>query len=128
LNLVAVIGIAILTTFAVLLLKGNRPEIAAMVGIAGSLVVVFMLVGAISGVMDGIASIVNRTGVRNELFVALLKIIGIGYLTEFAASICVDAGNQSMSQKVLLAGKIVILLLALPIVNNLIEIIAGVIG
>ena len=127
-NLFTIIGIAILTTFAVLLLKSTRPEVAAMVGVAGSIIVVMMLVETITGVLDGMTLIVNRTGIRNELFVALLKIIGIGYLTEFASSICMDAGNQSMSQKVLLAGKVVILLLALPIVNNLIEIVVGVIG
>jgi len=33
-----------------------------------------------------------------------------------------------MAQKVILGGKVIILVLALPIVNNLVEIIAGVIG
>ena len=87
---------------------------------------ILMFVESLSQVLDGFSSIVRRTGIKSEVFSALLKIIGIGYLTEFAAGICADAGNNSMAQKVTLAGKVVILVLALPIINNLIEIIIGI--
>jgi stage III sporulation protein AD len=108
------------------MLKSTRPEIAAFVSIAGGVIVLVMVLGSLTEVFTNISAIVNRTGIRSDVFGALLKIIGIGYLTEFAAGICTDAGHQSMSQKVLLAGKVIILILALPIVNNLIEIIVGV--
>jgi stage III sporulation protein AD len=124
-DFVKIIGVAILTTFAVLVLKPTRPDIAAVVSVAGGLIVLLMFVDSLSIVIQNITAIVNRTGIKSGVFSALLKIIGIGYLTEFAAGICVDAGNQSMAQKVLLGGKVIILVLALPIVNNLIEIVAG---
>jgi stage III sporulation protein AD len=79
----------------------------------------------LTGVLVSISALVSRTGIRSDIFAALLKIIGIGYLTEFAAGICSDAGNNSMAEKVLLAGKVIILALALPIVGNLIEIVSG---
>jgi len=124
-DIVKIIGVALLTTFAVLILKPTRPEIAALVSVAGGIIVMLMFIDALAGVIANITGIVARTGIRNDVFMALLKIIGIGYLTEFAAGICKDAGNESMSHKVLLAGKVIILVLALPIVNNLIDIIAG---
>jgi stage III sporulation protein AD len=123
--LVKIIGVAIFTTFAVLVLRPTRPEIAAVVGVAGGILVLLMFVDTLAGVVANMTKIVNRTGVKSDVFTALLKIIGIGYLTEFAAGICADAGNAGMGQKVILAGKVLILVLALPIVNNLIEIIAG---
>jgi len=124
-DIVKVIGIALLTTFAVLVLKPTRPEIAAIVSIAGGVIVLLMFLNPLGGVIGSMTAIVNRTGIKSDIFAALLKIIGIGYLTEFAAGICTDAGNQSMAQKVILAGKVIILVLALPIVNNLVEIVAG---
>lgn len=126
-DIVKVIGIALLTTFAVLILKPSRPEIAAIVSIAGGVIVLLMFVNALGDVISSMASIANRTGIKSEIFSALLKIIGIGYLTEFAAGICSDAGNNSMAQKVILAGKIIILVLALPIINNLVELVTGLI-
>ena len=124
-NLVKIIGVALVTTFAVLILRPSKPEIAALVGTAGGIVVLLMFVDALSGVVANMTKIVDRTGIKSDVFTALLKIVGIGYLTEFAAGICSDAGNAGMGQKVILAGKVLILVLALPIVNNLIEIIAG---
>ncbi|MCL2846903.1 MAG: stage III sporulation protein AD [Firmicutes bacterium] len=126
-NIVAVIGVAMLTTFAVLVLKPHRPEIAALLSVVGGLVVILMFVDGLRDVIDGLSNLVERTGVRSDLFRALLQIIGIAYLTEFAAGVCDEAGNGAMAKKVNLAGKIIILVLALPIINNLIEIIIGVI-
>ena len=124
-DIVKIIGVAILTTFAVLVLKPTKPEVAAIVSVAGGLIVLLMFVDALGGVISQMSAIVNRTGIKSDIFSSLLKIIGVGYLTEFAAGICNDAGNQSMGQKVILAGKVIILVLALPIVNNLIEIVVG---
>ena len=127
-DILKIVGTGLLTTFAVLVLKPSKPEIAAIVGIAGGLVVLLMFVDSLSFVITNLTAIVHKTGIHSEVFGAILKIIGIGYLTEFASSICIDAGNQSMSQKILLAGKVIILVLALPIVNNLIEIVANLAG
>ncbi|MCL2756041.1 MAG: stage III sporulation AC/AD family protein [Firmicutes bacterium] len=125
-DIARVIGIALATTFAVLLLKPTKPEIAALVSVVGGLLVIMMFVESLQTIIDSMASLISRTGIRSELFSALLRIIGIGYLTEFAANVCDEAGNTSMAKKVTLAGKLLILILALPIINNLIEIIIGV--
>ena len=125
-DIIKVIGIALVTTFAVMVLKPTKPELAAIVSVAGGVIVLLMFVDSLGQVIQGFSSIVNKSGIRSEVFSALLKIIGIGYLTEFAAGICADAGNGSMAQKVNLAGKVVILVLALPIIDNLIQIIVGI--
>jgi stage III sporulation protein AD len=67
--------------------------------------------------------LVLKTGIDKDLFSSILKIIGIGYITEFSANICVDSGSSSIGDKILLAGKVVILVLSLPIITSLINII-----
>ena len=125
-DIAKIIGIALVTTFAVMVLKPTKPELAAIVSIAGGVIVLLMAVDALAAVLGNFSAIVNRTGINSEIFSALLKIIGIGYLADFAAGICSDAGNNSMAQKVSLAGKVIILVLALPIIDNLIQIIIGI--
>ena len=60
---------------------------------------------------------------NSGIFTSVLKIIGVGYLVEFAGDICSEAGVSSVSNKILLAGKILILIMCLPIVKNLLEVI-----
>jgi stage III sporulation protein AD len=124
-DIIRVIGIALVTTFAVMILRPTKPDLATIVGMAGGAIVLLMFVDALANIVWAMGNIVQRTGIRSDIFSAVLKIIGIGYLTEFASSICSDAGNNSMAQKVTLAGKVLILVLALPIINGLIDIIIG---
>ena len=123
--LVKIIGIAIITTVAVLIIKQLKPELAVVVGLAGSIIIVIIIVNMLGSVFNIFDGIVEKTGVDKELFVVVLKIIGVGYLTEFSANLCLDAGVNSMADKIMLAGKVVIMLMALPIINNLLEIVYG---
>ena len=120
-----IIAIGIITTIAVLIVKQTKPEIAVLVGLAGSLLIFFELVNLISSVFNVFNSIVVKTGVSSDLFSVLLKIIGVGYLTEFSASICADSGNSSIADKIMLGGKVLIMVLALPIFTSILEIILG---
>ncbi|MCL2851221.1 MAG: stage III sporulation protein AD [Firmicutes bacterium] len=131
-DIMVIIGVAIITTFLVLMVKPHKPEIAILLGLGGGILVVLLFVEQLQGIIQSITQIAGATGIGGDgqgganMFSALLRIIGIGYLTEFAANICEDAGNTAMSKKVTLAGKVLILVLALPIINNLIDVIISV--
>ena len=53
----------------------------------------------------------------------MLKIIGIGYLVEFSANVCRDSGNSSIADKVIIAGKMMIFIISLPIITNLFDLV-----
>lgn len=124
-ELFKIIGIGLITSITALILKQIKPEMAMLVVIAGCLLIFFMLVSMLSEVIDVFNQLVYKTGIDTQLFGTLLKIVGIAYITEFSANICLDSGNSSVADKVLLSGKIVILIMSLPIITNLIDIIVG---
>jgi stage III sporulation protein AD len=58
----------------------------------------------------------------NMMYVeTILKIIGIAYIAEFGAQITKDAGQGAIASKIELAGKIMILVMAIPILTIVIE-------
>lgn len=120
-----IIAIGLITAVSTLVVKQTKPEIAVFVGLAGSLLIFFEIIGMISDVFTVFNMIVNKTGISSDLFGVLIKIIGVGYLTEFSASLCSDSGNASIADKIMLGGKIVILVLAIPIFTSIINIITG---
>ncbi len=120
-----IIAIGLVTTISVIVVKQSKPEIAVFVGLAGSLLIFFEIINMLSDVFSVFNTIITKTGVSNDLFSVLLKIIGVGYLTEFSASLCADSGNSSIADKIMLGGKIVILILAIPIFISIINIITG---
>lgn len=125
-DIIKILAIALITCIATIIVKQVKPDFANLVTLAGGIVVLLMLVDYINQVFDVLKLLVDKTNLSPGLFSIVLKIIGIGYLTEFTANICNDSGSSSLANKVLFAGKIVILVMSLPILINIIEIIMGI--
>ena len=85
-----------------------------------------MIVSGLTKIVSSINGIVTRTGLATELFASILKIVGIGYLCEIAASICQEAGAKAVADMVVLGGKIIIMVLAIPIIQALVDVVLGV--
>ena len=124
-ELLKILAVAIVTVFAHMLVKQTKPEIAMLIPIAGSVLIIVMAVDALNSVISSFYQIFETTGVDTTLLTPLFKIIAIGYITEFGANICLDAGASSVADKVLFAGKLIILLVALPIVTTVIDMVVA---
>ena len=109
------INLSVLTV----ILKNIKPEYSLICVIVGSIILVKYILSGVQSIFEYFKTIVDRTGVDNVMFSTLLKIIGVGYLIEFSASICNDSGNSSIADKIVLAGKILIFSMSLPIITNL---------
>lgn len=122
-EIVKIVVSAILIVFVVTIIKQIKPELAVAIMVIGSVVLILYILSFFSPIVVTIEKIINSTGLNKEMFVVLLKIIGIGYLVEFCADICNDSGNSAIANKVVLGGKIFILILAIPIISELFNII-----
>ncbi len=120
------IGLALIITIAVIVVKQWKPELAVLVGVAGSVVMFFYIIEMLQEVYGLFTMLLDSAHIDPELFIILLKIVGIGYLTEFGANICSDSGNSAIASKILLAGKLAIFILAIPIIKNLISLLASI--
>ncbi len=120
-----IIGLSFLTTISFLILKPSKPDLAMIVGLAGSVCVFLYIIDLVEQVFGFFDYIMELTHLDSKLFTLLIKIIGVGYITEFSANLCLDSGNSSMASKILLAGKLVIFVMSIPIITTLLELIVG---
>lgn len=125
-DLTKLIIIAIASALGVLLLRQVKPELAVIVGLVGTVLIFLMVVNGLTKIIGSINGIVAKTGLATELFASILKIVGIGYLCEIAASICQEAGAKSVADMVILGGKVLIMVLAIPIIQALVDVVLGV--
>ena len=119
-------AIAILVTIISLILKQNRPDISMLVTVAGGIILLIMIVRQMTSVFGWFDILATKTKLNSNIVSVLLKIVGIGYVAEFAATACEDAGNKSMAEKVALGAKIAILAMSIPILSNVIDTIVSV--
>lgn len=124
-ELLKILAVALVTTFAHMLIKQTKPEIAILITIVGSIIIIIMAVNMISSVIKSFYGIFEITGVQSAILTPLLKIIAIGYIAEFGANICVDAGASSVADKVIFGAKIVILVIATPIITTVVDLVVA---
>ncbi len=124
-ELFKILGIGLITCIAGLIVRQVKPDVASIIMIAGGVVILLMVVDYVAQIFDVFKVVMDKTGLSSSLFSIVLKIVGVGYLTEFAANICADTGSNSLAEKILFAGKIIILFMSLPIVTNIVEIVVG---
>lgn len=120
-----VIAIGIVGAIMGVMLKTIKSDLSIMTTLATGIIIVIITITYIGDVIVSFNEIVDKTGLNSKLFSALLKIVGIGYLTEYSAGMCEDMGSNSIGKKIQFAGKISIFLMAMPIVTALINTIAN---
>jgi len=118
-ELFKILILGIIVSILAMFLKQIKPEYSLLCIIVGSIIILFYILNYISDIFSFFQEIIDKTGISYSLFLTMLKIIGLGYLVEFSASVCRDSGNNSIADKVILAGKLMIFLVSLPIITNL---------
>jgi stage III sporulation protein AD len=116
-----VIGLAIITTIFLLVLRQEKPVMAILLSLVFGVVVFLSMIGKLASIIDVMQELTRRAGINNFFLGTILKIMGVTYLGEFAAVICQDAGEQAVAKKIEFAAKIIIAVLALPILVAILE-------
>jgi len=94
---------------------------AFLIAAATGIVIFMLLIGKIGAVIEVLKRLAENSGMESIYLKTVLKIIGIAYIAEFGAQIVRDAGQESIASKIELAGKVLILVLAIPIISIIIE-------
>ena len=124
-DILKIVAVALVTVFAHMLVKQTKPEIAIIISIVGSVIIIVMAVNILSSVISSFYKIFQTTGVQTALLTPLIKIVAIGYIAEFGANICQDAGANGVADKVLFSAKLIILVIALPIITTVVDMVVA---
>ncbi|MBM7855482.1 stage III sporulation protein AD [Desulfohalotomaculum tongense] len=115
-EIMQIIGIALVTTILAGIIKFGRSEMGVLLSLTAGLIIFFMVLGPISSVFQVLKDLANRANISMAYLGTILKIVGIAYIADFGAQICRDAGEGALAAKVEFAAKILVLVLAVPII------------
>lgn len=120
-DIAQVIGLALITTVFLMVLRQERPVMAVLLSLAFGLIIFAAMLDKLSAIIEVMRELTQKAGINNFFLGTVLKIVGVAYLGEFAAIICQDAGEQAVAKKIEFAAKIIIAVLALPIMVAILE-------
>lgn len=119
-----VIQVAALAVDGVLLavqFKSGKAEYGIYLGAALSILIFFQILGKLNVILEVIKTIGEFLPLNKIFAGTLLKMLGITYVAEFSASICQDAGYQTIARQIEILGKLTILVMSMPILLALLQ-------
>ena len=126
-NSLSVCALAVIAVIVALTLRPKNAEIALMLTIACSVLILISLLTQANRIVGTVNSIVAASQINTGYLAILLKVVGICLLTEFAVNTCRDAGSQSLAGNVSLAGKLLVTVTALPLYTDILNTVIGLI-
>lgn len=120
-EIIQVVGLGLIATFLAMILKEQKPAFAFLLSLFTGVIIFLFLIGEINTVLRMLERIATNANLNMIYVETILKIIGIAYIAEFGAQITKDAGQGAIASKIELAGKILILVMAIPILTVMIE-------
>lgn len=116
---IAAVGVA-----AVLLamqFKEIKPQFGTYVVFGAGILIFFYAFGKLSQIVAAVGELSKQAAIEEQYLQILLKMLGISYVSEFAASLCRDSGYSSVAGQIELFGRLSILLVSMPVILSLLE-------
>lgn len=118
-----IVGVGIIATILAVVVRQQKPEIALQISIVAGLIIFLFVVTKLSYVIDLLTNLAEKVDMEFIYFSTILKVIGIAYIAEFGAQISRDAGEEAIASKIELGGKVLIMVVSIPIVTALLDLI-----
>jgi stage III sporulation protein AD len=116
-------GVVLLTLIICTLLSSRDKSFAAVLLMGVSSMVLLLGFRMFSPVMDFLRQLEAIAGLQSDVMKILLKVTGIGILTEITVLLCTESGNGSLGQSLRTLSTAVILWMSLPVFQALLDLI-----
>lgn len=126
-EILQIVGIGIIATILSVILRQQKPEFALQVSIITGLIIFIFVISKLNYVIEVLDNLAKRIDMDLIYFTTILKVIGVAYIAEFGAQIARDAGEGAIASKIELGGKIIIMVLAVPVLTSLLDLIIKII-
>jgi stage III sporulation protein AD len=121
LEIIQIVGLGFIVTILAVIIKEQKPVFAFLLATITGIFIFLFLIGKISEIIRVLEDLATKSNINMIFLKTILKIIGIAYIAEFAVQIIRDAGQEAIASKIELAGKILIMVMAIPIITVIVE-------
>ncbi len=115
-----IVGLALVATILAGVIKFGHQDFGedfgVLISLSTGLIIFFLIIGPIGSVFQVLKDLAAQANISMAYLGTILKIVGIAYIADFGAQICRDAGEGALASKVEFAAKILVLVLAIPII------------
>ncbi len=120
-EILQVVGLGLVATVFAVVLRQQKPEFALLLSTIVGVIIFLMVLGKIGAIIDVLRDLSDRANISSAYLGIILKIVGIAYIADFGSQICKDAGENAIATKIEFAAKVLILIIAVPIIMAVLQ-------
>jgi|AGTN01.2.fsa_nt_gi Stage III sporulation protein AC/AD protein family. len=124
-EIVQIAAIGLIAGVLIVMIRQKQPELAMQVSIVAGLIILIYVLDYLATAVAYVRDVISSYDIPYDSIAIVLKIIGIAYICEFAVQILKDTGETSLSSKVELAGRVLIIVLSLPVITSFMNMVIG---
>lgn len=124
-NIFLVAVFAVAAALLSVTLREQRQEFALAISLCAGAVLGIYILTQLFPIIRMVDGFFEKTGLDSQYGQILLKAMGICLVTQIAHDTCVDAKETALASKVVFAGRMMVLVLALPMFQYVMDIATG---
>ena len=109
-------------------LSGHRKDMAALLTLAVCVMIALVAVQYIRPILEFMEELEEIGGLDRDMIRILLRIVGIGIVSEIAVPVCSDTGNASVGKSLQFLAVMTMLWLSIPLFRSLIQVLQEILG
>ncbi len=121
-------AVALITAVLVLTVRQYSAAIAAVLAVAGCCLCAFYICESVSPILAFLSETATAAGIETAMFSPLLKTVGIGFLTQFSADVCTDAGQTTLAKAAQTGGTVLCICISLPLFRAVLSLVQTLTG
>ena len=106
---------------------GNAKAYGDLIRMATIIMMMIFIISQLGSVYQVIKDLAVKLHMDDTYLNIVLKVVAIAYLAEFGSQLCEDAGEKAIGGKIQWAGKVMIFVVATPVILALMNLIADLI-
>ena len=118
-------GVSLSVLFCALILKDRNRTYAVLLSVAGSVMLLAIIVGELSGLASKLRELTSFSDSSEAYLKLMLKALGITILTQIVSDICRDNGENALASMTEAASKIAVISMLFPLFDTIIDIVGG---
>ena len=126
-DVMRIVGIGLIGAILSILLRNSKPEFSMLIPVVVSFTVLACAMPYLIRITEELSRMASSAGINSSYMRIVIKVIGISYLVCITAELCKDAGENVIAAKIELGGKLIILAMAIPIINSLLNLVKEII-
>lgn len=117
--MIKVVGIGLMAVFLAMTIKNIQSEYALLISVAACMVMFTFCISRVEVIIGAFQQIQEQLSIHSAYIGIIIKVIGIAYISEFAANLCKDAGYSGIASQIEMFGKLSILAMSMPVLTAL---------